>query len=127
MHDVVVETITWRELHRTLIVHEARTLIVCLAAMSFPVCARDAYGDIDIDALFDNDVPARLSSAISIDVPAAHHDELSDIIDELLDEQRDFDALLARRDHISMRAHWIAILLVLAFGALMFGGGLISI
>lgn len=95
--DAMAGNDVWRELHRTTDLDEARTIITCLLAMEFEVCLRDTRGDIAVGALQDETAVRELVGALSIDVRDEDHAELCDILDELLEEQRTFDATIDRR------------------------------
>ena len=113
-HDV------WRELHRTTDLDEARTIVTCLLAMEFEVCVRDARGDVAVGALQDDEAVAELTGALSIDVRDEDFEELSPVLDELLEEQRTFDAEIDRKARIGRMIVQLTIMLALLGGTAYF-------
>lgn len=86
-------TETWRELYRTNDLSLAHTIATCIEGMEFDVRLRDSLGRV-IDASEDS-AGAKLQAPYGIDVPQDQWSALREIVNELIQEQMEFDTKVA--------------------------------
>ena len=97
------EPITWRELYRTDDLLRARAVVTAIAAMEFDVRLATAEGAL-ADAMTDEQAAADFPGPYVVEVPQEHWTELSTSLNEIVDEQEEFDSRLeARQDERSFR------------------------
>jgi len=110
-------TDVWRELFRSDDHGIVQCLVTCLLAMEYDVCLRDDRGDITLDVWNDREARSSIVGAVSIDVRRRDHDDLHEVLDELIAEQRDFDACID--DQVQYEAMFVrtALAVVLLAGA----------
>lgn len=91
-----IETGTWCELFRCDDLLQARAVATCVAAMEFDVRLISAAAiRPGSKAAPDHDV--EFPGPYVIEVPAEHWRDLSSVLREIIDEQREFDDYLASR------------------------------
>src|SRR2546426_4000189 len=87
----------WRELYRCNDLLAARAVTTSIAAMEFDVRlrGRDDPHALDHDPLAFR--PCDFPGPYIIEVPQQHWGDLAQVLDQIIDEQAEFDALLAAR------------------------------
>jgi len=99
----------WRCLHECGDFSEALMVRTTIAAMEFDVRLLDRAG-VDVLHLEDE---SRHTPPYRVDVRAEDWADLVDVLPDLIDEQKQFDAMLDSRDHMVGRAHrWLVIALI---------------
>jgi hypothetical protein len=83
----------WRELYRCDDLLQARAVATSVAAMEFEVRLTGLDSDHDQPDEADSDFPG----PYLIEVPDQHWPVLADVLDEIIDEQREFDEALQIR------------------------------
>jgi len=86
MHPPPAES--WPELHRCESLREARSIITSIAAMEFEVRLRDAASNRLIEP---DDPELEAAGPFVIEVRRQHLEDLSDVLDQIVDEQQEFD------------------------------------
>jgi uncharacterized membrane protein YcjF (UPF0283 family) len=110
----------WRELHRCHGLLEARAIVTSIAAMEFDVRVRDATtGEI---VSINENLP---DGTFIIETQVEHAPALADVLDQIIDEQVEFDATLdevQRRTTRWVRRVYLIILLLIALAVMMLYG-----
>ncbi|MCH7603316.1 MAG: hypothetical protein IIB54_11170 [Planctomycetes bacterium] len=106
---------SWRELYRSNDLHEASMIATCIAAMEFEVVLSDATGQH-----IDKPSPHQSRPPFIVKVTSACWAQLNDVLEEIIEEQMQFDSYLsswhetAARWEKHMLVLLIAIVMVLA-------------
>jgi len=108
---------SWRELYRTSDASMAQTVATCIEGMEFEVRLRDALGrEIDTPNDDGSEAHEQHTPPFVIEVHASDWPALRDVLNDLIAEQREFDAKLEADRRRSMR---VAQLLILSTAALL--------
>jgi hypothetical protein len=120
---MMVAAIAWQELCRFDDLLLARAVATSIAAMEFDVCLacgvdRDAgAADIAEAESAAGDVSADSPPYVVLVCPSDWH-EIAGVLDEIIDEQEDFDRRLAERFETSRHARIVAVLTLAGVGEL---------
>ena len=98
----------WRELYRTNDLSQARAVATAVGAMEFDVQLRAVGRDLSTD---DADSPG--NPPYVVDVRSEDLDQLRPVLDQIIDEQREFDERLAAKSKRKLRHQRIVLALVL--------------
>jgi len=109
----MAETTAWRSLYRSSDPDKVRKLITSLASMEFDV--RCSNGD---GKPIQSDDERFGSPPYTIDVAEEHWPELVSLVDEIISEQDEFDAMLEAKAHLGQRKRRLLLLLILLVAAL---------
>jgi hypothetical protein len=103
----------WRAIYRSSDPDRVRKLITSLAAMEFDVrCSNGAGSPLQSQDEQFGPPP------YVVEVPQEHWPELAEVVDEIISEQDEFDAMLDAREHMSHRKRRMLILLIIIVAAL---------
>ena len=102
---MVAET-PWRELCRIEDPVLARAVATSIAAMEFDVRLAAAGG---MEGVADDETGSGRPPYV-VEVDRAEWQELADVLDEIIQEQRDFDRLLAERCHVGRHARLVTVI-----------------
>jgi hypothetical protein len=119
------DSVPWAPLCRCGEAKLARTIATTIAAMEFDVRLRDEASNSvieDIDHLEDPHAGPCL-----VEVHHDHVRELGDVLDELIDEQAEFDRFLDHRDRVALNAQRLFLILVIVIVAILAVLGLIEL
>lgn len=89
---------TWSELYRTEDIYDARAVATSVAGMEFDVRIRGIGDPPRSGAAVDDDGDNPGGPPFVVEVPAEEYPALREVLDEILDEQFQFDTKLHRRD-----------------------------
>lgn len=103
----------WRAIYRSSDPDRVRKLITSLGAMEFDVRCTNSSGN----ALQSDDEQFG-SPPYVVEVSEADWPELAGLVDEIINEQDEFDAMLDARDHLSHRKRRLLLLLIIIVAAL---------
>lgn len=109
----MADTNDWRAIYRSSDTDKVRKLITSLAAMEFDVrCTNSSGSSIQChDEQFG-------SSPYLVEVAEEDWPELAGLVDEIISEQDEFDAMLDAREHLGHRKRRLLILLIIIVAAL---------
>ncbi len=100
------ETGKWRELYRCDSLGKARTVVTSISAMEFEVRLRDGLTGQLVDPEMGSP-PGSESVVFSIEAREEDWGDLDSVLEEIIDEQREFDAFLESWHSLSGRAQLI--------------------
>jgi hypothetical protein len=119
------DSVPWAPLCRCGDAKLARTIVTTIAAMEFDVRLRDAASNSVIEDLEDLEDPD--AGPFLVEVHREDADALGRVLDELVEEQDEFDRFLDQRDRAVMSAQRLFLILVIVIVAILAVFGLIEL